>query len=160
MPLHSNGQYVEWIESIKTKTQKTCLLMVYIKMLLPKDYSFCLNKWSLTRAHRDLFFYMNTSYTQRETHTHSTDTHRHSQPSAAEKEPARTETQTEADSRLIQLRISSIIQHFAHRHCLKEGIKHARGPHLEITRTLPAFKMLCSEVKIDLGWYLLGFIWL
>lgn len=55
--------------------------------------------------------------------------------------------------RLIHLRVSSIIQHSAHRHRLKEGIKHARGPHLEITRTLPVFKMQCSEVKIDLGWF-------
>lgn len=55
--------------------------------------------------------------------------------------------------RLIQLRVSSIIQHSAHRHRLKQGIKHARGPHLEIMRTLPVFKMQCWEVKIDLGWF-------
>lgn len=58
---------------------------------------------------------------------------------------------------LWSLWVSSIIQHSAHRHRLKDHIKHARGPHLEITRTLPVFKMQCWEVKIDSGWFSLQF---
>lgn len=79
----------------------------------------------------------------------TTHTHTHSQREKLVHTERHKQRQT---CRLIQLRVSSIIQHSAHRHRLKDGIKHARGPHLEITRTLPVFKMRCWEVKIDLGW--------
>lgn len=124
--------------------------------MLSQCISVCSNKWSekeqLTLC---TFFLMHTNvYTHNTWQTHyyrlsTTHTHAHSQREKLVHTERHKQRQT---CRLIQLRVSSIIQHSAHRHRLKDGIKHAQGPHLEITRTLPVFKMQCWEVKIDLGW--------
>ncbi len=93
------------------------------------------------------FFFCTHANTQ---HTKNTlpHTHKHTHP-----QPVHTDRHKQRQTcLLIRFCVSSIIQHSAHRHRLKEDIKHVRGPHLEITRTLPVFKMQRWELKIDLGW--------